>query len=463
MSSILSYGVYLPHYRIAEEVLDPQSNKKGNRAVGYVDEDIITMAYEAARDCLKTSTLPDPKSAIDGIFFATISPVFSNRYHSSYFADLLDVPKEIMSLDFCATPRAATDALLLANQLVDSGACNNILIIAAEINFSAIGDEAKKSFGHGASALWIGDGKGIAQIESARSFSSAIAEEFIYKNAEIFLDPRFSRDAGFKSNTSAALEKLNIKATDYDALVLNALYAKLAGGIFISKVFSEKQFAKDRITSAVGYTGVNHALLQLIDTIENGARSILLFDYFNGTNVFSIHSNGKGKTQSSPSNKIPVNIETYQDYLKIKKVCDFNSAEYKSTDMFTSEIMNDREKQGSVYLHAFECEACGTKYFIKTARCRNCKGDKFTNVPLRETGTVYTLTKEYYFPASFAPITMVVIDLDGGGRMTVQLTDDMYPAEKEQVKIGSRVKLVLRKMMESGEKPGYFFKCVITE
>jgi uncharacterized OB-fold protein len=55
---------------------------------------------------------------------------------------------------------------------------------------------------------------------------------------------------------------------------------------------------------------------------------------------------------------------------------------------------------------------------------------------------------------------MVVIDLDGGGRLTVQQTDDMYPSESNLIKIGDKVKLVFRKMMENDKKPNYFWKCI---
>ena len=78
---------------------------------------------------------------------------------------------------------------------------------------------------------------------------------------------------------------------------------------------------------------------------------------------------------------------------------------------------------------------------------------------LSKTGTVYTLTSEHYFPTTFLPITMVVVDLDGGGRMTVQQTNTMYP-EKNKIEIGAKVKLVLRKMIENDAKPNYFWKAI---
>ena len=55
---------------------------------------------------------------------------------------------------------------------------------------------------------------------------------------------------------------------------------------------------------------------------------------------------------------------------------------------------------------------------------------------------------------------MVIIDLDGGGRVTVQQTDDMSPAEANTINIGDKGELVFRKMMENDKKPNYFWKCI---
>jgi uncharacterized OB-fold protein len=127
--------------------------------------------------------------------------------------------------------------------------------------------------------------------------------------------------------------------------------------------------------------------------------------------------------------------------------------------MFSSEMMQEREKETLLYLKGLKCDKCGTIYYLKSARCKKCKCEKFSEVQLSKRGTVYTLTSEHYFPTTFPPITMVVVDLEGGGRMTVQQTDTMYP-EKNKIEIGSKVRLVLRKMIENDAKPNYFWKAV---
>jgi hydroxymethylglutaryl-CoA synthase len=471
MSLIISYGYYFPKYQVADSVLFP-NGKQGKSAVAYVDEDVLTLAYEATDKCLNNQEIQ-----VDALFFATNTPVFKNRYHSSFLANALNLGDNITALDFTGSPRAGTDALLLANQLIDARVHKNILVVVSEIDYPGIGEEQLSPFGHAGCAFLLGSNEipgimTIGEIKYTRSFSASIAETFTYKGNKIAYDPRFSRDAGFKNNIKNTLEILfnsdsqspisSAAIGSCNAVILNSQFAKLAVGLFIKAGFTQKQILNDNISAHAGYTGANHALLQLIDSLENKNKNILLFDYFNGTNVISIElfsDNSANKLQAGFS--FTRSIKTYQDYLKLRKAGNFTSVNYNPVEMFSSEMMNEREKENSLYLNGFKCEACNSVYLIKTARCKNCRGDKFSLQKLQRTGTVYSLTKEHYFPSSFSPITMAVIDLAGGGRITLQLTDDLYPEDKNKIEIGSKVILVWRKMLENGIKPDYFWKAKV--
>lgn len=455
MSQIKSYGIALPQFRIEDCVLHPKGKKGAMKSVCFPDEDIITLAFEAAQNCLENQNC-----AIDGIFFATSSPVFQNRYHASFLADLLNLPSGILALDFTNSARSGTDALLLANNLIDSGKFRNILVIASDVHFPEIGKELSTPFGHAACSFLLSSENGFAEVTYAQSFSSSLAEEFSYKSEKIQYDPRFARDAGFKTNLTYSLKKFVFTQSKFDAVILNSLYARMAGGIFAKAGFDEKQFAKDSISSQIGNSGATHALILLAYELENGKQNILLADYTNGTNFFDLVRNSSPVGNSAK--QILENftlIQSYQAYLLLKKAGDFNSPQYKTKEMFSSEMIQEREKETLLYLFGWKCEDCETIYYLKAARCKKCKCDKFSMVKLKNTGTVYTLTSEHYFPASFPPIQMLVIDLDGGGRITVQQTDTMYP-ENNSIAIGSKVKLVLRKMMENDAKPNYFWKAI---
>ncbi|NUM51907.1 MAG: OB-fold domain-containing protein [Flavobacteriales bacterium] len=450
MSYIKSYGLYVPAFKIQGNVLHP-SGRKNEHRIAYVDEDIITMSFEAAQQCLHTVS-----KKIDAVFFAGNTPVFKNRYHASYLADLLQIPQNILALDFFQTNRSGTDALLMAHQLIKSKEFKNILIVAANQSFPSIGKESEIPFGHAAVALLVSASNGFIKLNHTKSYSVGYAEEFEYKNNTVTYDPRFSRVVGFQTAFKSMLAELNTK--NISSFIINSSYAKAAiSDLKNAGVNIETQLTNDQVVPSLGYTGAAHALLRFIYAAENKSEHNVLIDYNNGINLigFSVLEN---KTVSLNKGS---NINTYQDYLIIRKASNFNSYKYKTIDMFSSEMMNEREKNQLINLNGFECAECKTTYLIKSEQCKNCKNKIFLLKKLNTEGKVFTYTKEFYFPASFAPITMVVIDLIGGGRITVQLTDDMFIEQKNKLQIGSKVKLVLRKMLENGNKPNYFYKCIV--
>ncbi len=449
MSFIKKYGVALPHYRISDKVLHPRLGRKGQHAVCYVDEDIITLAYQAAKMV---------GDKVDALLFATTTPVFKDRYHASYMADLLGLEEGILALDMGTTSRAGTDALVLAEKLLSGGSHQNILIIAAEVGYPAIGGELKTDFGHAAIALLLSNKSGLAEVKRARTYSSAIAEEFVYKGAKTKYDPRFARTEGFKKNLALVLDQEEIDPTSVDQFYLNSPFAKIGFGQLKKAGFDlQKQLRDDESGKVIGQTGAAHGLLTLVGSLENNKGTTILLDYLNGTNFIEV--NGHAANTNS-FNGHPVQIENYHDYLQLRKQGKFEGKGYQAIEVFSSEMMQQREKDTLLRLKGFKCESCGTVYYLKAARCNGCKADQFTQVQLSKTGTVYSITSEHYFPSSFGPTNMVVIDLDGGGRVTVQQTDDMFPTEDNIIKIGDKVKLVLRKMMENDKKPNYFWKCI---
>ncbi|PCJ27884.1 MAG: hypothetical protein COA97_02815 [Flavobacteriales bacterium] len=454
MSYIKEYGIAVPEFRISDKTLHPRLGRKGQHAVCYTDQDIITLAFEACQNVSKD---------VDAVFFATTTPAFKNRYHASYFADLLGLDQGILAMDFGTSVRAGSDALLMADKLVKSGEYKNILVIASEVYYPEIGKEIRAAFGHAAVAMIISADAGIAEITNTKSYSSALAEDFDYKGENVQYDARFARTDGFKKNLGLALKESNINASEINQVILHSPYAKIAFGQLKKAGFDlETQLMKDTVAAEVGNTGACHGLFLLINALESHKGDTILFDYLNGTNVIQISKNDchPELVEGQSFNLQSTNIENYQDYLQLRKQGKFTGRGYESIEMFSSEMISEREKDGLIYLRGYECAKCGTVYYMNAARCNACHHKEFKQKQLQKTGTVYAVTSEHYFPNSFAPTNMVVIDLDGGGRMTVQQTDDMFPTEENTIKIGDKVELVFRKMMENDKKPNYFWKCI---
>lgn len=460
MSYLKEYKIAKPAFQVSDKTLHPRLGRKGQHAICYTDQDIITLAFDACQGLSKN---------IDAVLFATTTPVFKNRYHASYMTDLLNLPQGILALDLGTSVRAGTDAFLMADKLLSSTDYNNILIIAAEVYYPEIGKETRAAFGHAAVAMVLSSESGIAEIKRTKSYSSALAEDFKYKGESIQYDARFARTEGFKNNLALALKESQIDTADTNQVILHSPYAKIAFGQLKKAGFNlEKQLMKDEVISQLGNTGACHGLILLINALENRSKNqvedkkgnIILFDYLNGTNVIELSAINTTSSNTLNSTKIFTAIETYQDYLQLRRQGKFTGRGYESIDVFSSEMISEREKDNLLYLKAQKCTKCGTVYFMNAARCNTCHHTQFEPTQLSKKGTVYSQTSEYYFPNSFAPTNMIIIDLEGGGRMTVQQTDDMFANDSNTIKIGDQVELVLRKMMENDKKPNYFWKCI---
>ena len=70
MTGIISYGAYIPYWRLRADTAAQAFGKKGGRgqkAVAYCDEDSVTMAVAAALD----AAAGREKDKIKGVFFAS--------------------------------------------------------------------------------------------------------------------------------------------------------------------------------------------------------------------------------------------------------------------------------------------------------------------------------------------------------------------------------------------------------
>ena len=73
---------------------------------------------------------------------------------------------------------------------------------------------------------------------------------------------------------------------------------------------------------------------------------------------------------------------------------------------------------------------------------------------LARRGRLFTFTNDYLTESPDPPVTHAVVELDGGGRLYVQLTD----CEPERVAIDMPLELTFRKIHEHGGFNNYFWK-----
>jgi len=97
MVGIVSYGIYIPRYRLDRKLtfqsigwLNPSTAAyaKGEKAVANYDEDSITMATEACMNCIRDRD----QSHIKGLYFASTTMPYKERQNSVIIATALHLP-----------------------------------------------------------------------------------------------------------------------------------------------------------------------------------------------------------------------------------------------------------------------------------------------------------------------------------------------------------------------------------
>src|SRR5262249_35498982 len=120
-----------------------------------------------------------------------------------------------------------------------------------------------------------------------------------------------------------------------------------------------------------------------------------------------------------------------------------------------SNIAEARELQQDVRLYGSRCQACGLVQYPQARVCLGCKRrEALEPVKLSKTGTIFTFTVDHLAANLDHPMGMAVVDLDGGGRVYVQMTD----CTPDEVRVGAPVELTFRRLHEGGDNYNYYWK-----
>ena len=167
MAGIVSYGGYVPYYRLGLDTIGKAwgGKGKGERSVANWDQDTITMAVEATLDCLKG----DDRTSVDGLVFASTTSPFKEKQAAAVVAHAADMQSGVFTMDCAGSLRAGTSALRLAIDAVKAGSSKRVVVAASECRLGAPKSGFEQAFGDGAAALLCGDTDVVAELDLAVS------------------------------------------------------------------------------------------------------------------------------------------------------------------------------------------------------------------------------------------------------------------------------------------------------
>lgn len=463
MVGITSYGAYIPKYRLGRDIVAKAWGPRfisGERAVANYDEDSLTMATEAALNCLQGI---DSKS-VEGLIFASTTSPYLEKQASTLVATAADLPVEIFTADHLSSLRAGTAALKSAMDAVKGGSAKNILVTAADSRRGEPGSDSEQLFGDGSAAVMVGRTEVAAAVEGSYS----ISEEFMdawRKQDDVYIqkgDAAFVQAFGYarivKNCIEGILKKYEMKTSDIAQFIFPAPDSRIYARVTKSLNLPPGSFVEDPLLTTVGDTGAAAPLMLLVAALEKAksGQRILLCSYGAGNSdafIFQVtpeverlrEKRGVARHQSV---KRP--MTNYEKFLKFQ-----STLPNEPLVPYSSWALLWKEKKQNLQLYGTRCKKCGTFAYPRRRVCLKCNAkDEYEDAKLPTRGKIYTLAKDHLFPNPDPPTVMAVVDMDGGGRFYGQLTD----CDASQAKIGMPVEFTFRRFHQGGGFYNYFWK-----
>ena len=471
MAGIISYGAYIPLWRLSRDAIAEawgSGSIGGERSVANNDEDTVTMAVESAIDCLGGFERGD----VDGLYFASTTPPYREKECATLVAAAADLNPEIVTADFGNSLRAATAAVRAALDAVNSGSAKNILVAASDCRTGYPRSNYEQSFGDAAAAVLIGDAaKPAVTIESSYSISNEMYDVWrLDKDTYVqSWEDRFIIEHGYTENMQKAISglmnKQGISAKDISKAIFYAPTARSQQGLARNLGFDAKTQLQDLLISNIGISGCAHVLLMLVAALEEArpGDKLLVASYGSGADAFllqvtdeieKIEGNSRGVKGFLNSKK---SLPSYSRYLSYRGLLEPQPGE--PFRLFPAATTSWRERNWAIRMHGSKCKNCGTIHFPIERVCYICRSkDNYEEVRLSDKkAKVFTYTLDSLAGRSDDPtVPQLTVEFEVGNARSYIVMADCDPNE---ISIGTPVEMTFRRMYEGAGMYNYFWKC----
>jgi hydroxymethylglutaryl-CoA synthase len=457
---ILAYGAYLPRLRLARKsVADANAwfnpalkgLAKGERTMCNWDEDAVTMAVEAARDCLTGQD----RGIIAGLAFASTSFPFEDRLNAGIVLEALNLAPGVNAQDLTASQRAATSGLVAALQMARGGA-GPILMMASEKRRTKAASPLELQTGDGAAALLVGTGAVVARLIGHASRTVDFVDHFRGEGSEFDYtwEERWIRDEGYNKIVPAALadvfKSTGAKPADIAHFAMPCVLPRVAAGI-ARKAGIPDAAVRDNLHAVCGETGAAHPLVMLVDALERAkpGETILAVGFGQGCDAVLLEATER-LPKLAPRRGVKGHLARRKEETNYAKLLAFNDliaiergmrAEVDKATPLSSLYRNRRMLTGFI---GGQCRKCGTLQFPKLNVCvnPNCNAfhsqddHPFADMPAKVQS--YTADRLTYSPDPPHYYGMVVFE--EGGRLMIDFTD----CDAESVDVAAPMRMMFR-------------------
>jgi len=453
---IVRYGSYIPYFRLQRAALGAG---KGERAVASYDEDSVSMAVEAARDAARGGV------AVDAVLFATTSPAYAEKLDAATIQAALDLPESIASIGLGGSTRMGMAGLLLGLDLAEAG--RSALVCASDLVTGLPGGPRESQGGDGAVAFVTGrDRDSIARVLGRASSTIEILDVWRLPEERFprQWEERFTADTMAPSigeTVKRALTAAKVEPSTLAAVILDGTNPRSMAGLPKAIGLKPEQLA-DPLAASVGRTGAAHAgllLARALDQAKPGDR-ILVVCVADGVDALVLEATDAIKS-APPVRKVDRWIASkrndlgYQSYLKWRGILPFEPPRRPDPERPAAPPMRRHERWKLAFVGS-RCEKCRTGHLPPQRVCVKCgavdqmRAERFADTSCQV--TTYTLDHLAY--SLQPPVVVGVVDYEGGGRFSCELTD----VDPREVAIGNRLEMTFRRLFTAQGVHNYFWK-----
>ena len=473
MIGIRSYGAYIPWYRINRKVmyssvgwLEKTTFLPGEKAAANFDEDVVTMAVAACRDCLSEID----REEIDGLYFASVTMPYEQRQNAGIIATALNLRSDVYTADFSGSLKAGTTALISAYNSVKAGSLRNVLVCVSGYCTGKPGSPQEVIYGDGSAALLISNKNVVANIEGFYSVSYDFVDHWRGRgeNFDHAWEDRWIRDMGYGRFINEAItgltKKYELAPQDIAKVAYPCLHLSVHKEIGIKLELKPDQI-QDHMVDKIGNTGVAYPLMLLVAMLEDAKPDdrIITAGYGNGSDALLFHvteeieeiRNKKRGIKKHLASKR--NLDSYERYISYRNILTTEKGIRGEQAPPVPFSVLWRHRKEILALCGSKCKRCGTPQYPSQHVCvnPNCRSiDEMEEYCFADKkGYLFSYTEDHLAYSPVPPLFYGMVNFEGGGRFIFEITD----CEPGTLKVGMPVEMSFRKKY-LGETTSYFWK-----
>jgi len=467
-AGIVSWGVYLPYWRLERKAIGQafgSGGGRGTRTVASYDEDTTSMAVEAGRRALAAAGTPEPAD----LFFSTPAPAYLDKTNATTVHAGLGLAAGTGAYDLCGSVRSSWATLQLAAL---AGTRAPALAVVADLRTGLPSGPDEAQGGDGAVAFVFASAGGVTEQLGHASATDEFLDRWRVpgESASRQWEDRFGEEAYLPLAHSAfdrALENAGVAAADIDHLIVTGLQARAVAGLKKSLGVPADRVAPDH-AGLIGNLGAAQTGLQLADVLERAApgQVVVVVELADGADAVVLRTTDALVAVQQARREAGLRAVAdlvgdgrsdlaYAVFLSWRGM--LHREPPRRPDPERPDAPASHRTEGWKFgFNASRCTACGFRHLPPTRICLACRAiDQMEPERMADLeGTVATFTIDRLAFSLSPPMVGGVIDFDGGGRYRGEMTD----VDPDTVAVGTRVAMTFRRLYSTEGVHNYFWK-----